>query len=142
MKVILALVVVAVVAGFGVSWAKEKADSVIHHAIDTGLPAKLEAKTWAPLDHGKRMRADRVRFDRGRLVTVRCHETLGGYSIHVDHAFAFERTTTRIKAHCPGRSLRASLADATRVDVDAHDNGQELTFKDKNGDPVATLVSR
>ena len=76
MKVILALVVVAVVAGFGVSWAKEKADSVIHHAIDTGLPAKLEAKTWAPLDHGKRMRADRVRFDRGRLVTVRCHETL------------------------------------------------------------------
>jgi hypothetical protein len=142
MKVILALAVVAVVAGLGVSWAKEKADSVIHHAIDTGLPAKVEAKAWAPLDHGKRIRADRVRFDDGHLMTVRCHGTLGGYSIHIDHAFAFEKDATPIRAHCPGRSLRASLADATRVDVDAHGKGQELTFRDKDGDTVATFVSR
>lgn len=141
MKVILALVVVAVVAGFGVQWAKNKADSVIHHAIDTALPAKVQAKAWTAVRHGKRIRADRVRFDGGQVMAVRCHAALGSYSIHIDHGFAFQKATTSMTAHCPCRSLRAPLTHATRVDVDAHGKGQELTFTNKHGDTVATFVS-
>jgi hypothetical protein len=141
LKVILVLAVVAVVAGLGVKWAKDKATSVIHHAIDTALPAKVEGKAWTPLSHGTPLRADRVRFGGGDLTTVRCHAALGSYSIHIDHAFAFQKAAAPIRPHCPGRSLQASLVDATRVDVEAHGRGHRLTFTDKHGDTVATLVA-
>jgi hypothetical protein len=37
--------------------------------------------------------------------------------------------------------LRAALGHAVRVDVEAHGKGHEMTFTDKSGDTVATLVS-
>ncbi len=140
-KVIVVLAVVAVVGGLGVKWAKDKAASVIHHTIDTTLPAKVADQRWTPLSHGKPVRADRVEFSAGRLTTMRCHTTLGTYSIHVDHAFHLQKTATPIRSGCPGRSLRRALGHAVRVDVEAHGQGHELTFADKNGDDVATLVS-
>ncbi|MGA8248969.1 MAG: hypothetical protein WB797_18830 [Nocardioides sp.] len=140
-KVIVVLAVVAVVGGLGVKWAKDKAESVIHHTIDTALPAKVADKPWIPLSHGRRVRADRVEFSAGHLTTKRCHVALGSYSIHVDHAFHLQRTTTPIPSRCPGRSLRAALGHAVRVDVEAHGKGSELTFTNKKGRTVATLVS-
>lgn len=142
MKVILALVVVAVVAGLGVSWAKGKADSVIHHAIDTGLPAKVGAHPWAPVGHGKAVRAERVLFSGGTLTTVRCHAALGTYTVHIDHGFAFQETTTPIKAGCPGRQLRQALSHATRVSVDGQGQIDTLTFTNTKGHTIATLQGR
>lgn len=140
-KVIVVLAVVAVVSGLGVKWAKDKAESVIHHTIDTALPAKVADKPWTPLSHGRRLRADRVEFSAGQLTTARCHTSLGTYSIHVDHAFHLQGTTAPIAPRCPGRSLRTALGHAVRVDVEAHGTGHELTFTNKKGDTVATLVS-
>ncbi len=140
-KVIVVLAVVAVVGGLGVKWAKDKAESVIHHTIDTALPAKVADHPWTPLSHGKPVRGGRVEFSAGRLTTARCHRTLGTYSIHVDHAFHLQKTTVRIPAGCPGRSLRTALGHAVRVDVEAHGQRSRLTFTDKSGDTVATLVS-
>jgi len=43
MKVIIGLVVVAVLAGLATNWARRKGEDILHHAIDTALPAKVEA---------------------------------------------------------------------------------------------------
>lgn len=142
MKVILALVVVAVVAGLGVRWAKDQAGDVIHRAIDTGLPGEVDAHPWTPVKHGKPARAERVRFEGGTLTTVRCHVPLGTYSVHIDHAFAFQRSSTPIKHGCPGRQLRSALSHASRVSVDADGAVQEMTFTDDDHHTVAALRGR
>jgi hypothetical protein len=143
MKVILALVVVAVVAGFGVSWAKDKAESVIHHAVDTALPSKVEGHPWAPLHDGKPVRDARVRFEDGTLASVRCHAALGTYSVRIDHAFSFARAaTTPVRPGCPGGRLARTLRHATRVDVSTDGTVDTITFTNAKHDTVATLQGR
>lgn len=104
MKVIIALVVVAVLAGFATNWARNKGEELVHRAVDTSLPGKVEAHPWAPLSHGRPVRADRVAFHDRTVTTRRCHATLGTYSVRVDHGFSFTASSQRPRAGCPGAS--------------------------------------
>jgi len=140
MKVIIGLVVVAVPAGLATNWAKRKGEEFRHHAIDTGLPAKVEAHRWTPLEHGRPQRADRVSFQSGSLTTARCRATLGSYTVSVDHGFSF-RSAGHVKAGCPGSKLRAELGKATRVDVEMHGRTARLVFTDDDH-TVAKLTGK
>lgn len=142
MKVLLALAVVAVVAGFGVHWAKDKATSAIHHAVDTALPEKVSEHPWAPVSHGKTVGTARVVFSSGTLSTVRCHAALGTYTVHIDHAFSFRRAAVPVKVGCPGNQLAAALRRATRVDVTTEGTVDTMTFTNKKGRTLATLRAR
>jgi hypothetical protein len=142
MKVLLTLVVIAVVAGLGVHWAKDKATSAIHHAVDPTLPADVEAHPWAPVSHGRPVRAARVTFDDGAVTTIRCQGALGTYSLRIDHHFSFAASPTHVKAGCPGSQLAAALTGATRADVESHGARERLVFSDSDGHGVATLVGR
>jgi hypothetical protein len=142
MKVLLALAVLAVVAGLGVHWARDKATSAIHHAIDTALPEKVAAHPWAPVNHGKPVGSGRVVFSSGTLSTVRCHAALGTYTVHIDHAFWFRKSATPVRAGCPGRRLSAVLRHATRVDVTTEGRVDTMTFTNKNDHTLATLRSQ
>jgi hypothetical protein len=128
MKVIIALAVVAVLAGLGTNWARHRGEDLLHRAVDTSLPGKVEAHPWSPLSHGTPRRADRVTFLNGVVSTTRCQTVLGHYSVRVDHDFSFDRAETRVRPGCPGRKLQAELAKATRVDVEAHGGSERLVF--------------
>jgi hypothetical protein len=141
-KVVVALAVVALLAAFATRWVRDKADTALHKAFDTALPEKVEAHAWAPLSHGKPVGTARVRFEDGRLTTVRCHATLGTYSVHIDHGFSFERATTPPRTGCPGRQLRTALAHATHVEVDSQGTVETLAFTDDKDHTVATLRAR
>jgi hypothetical protein len=137
-KVIIGLVVVAVLAGLATNWAKRTGEDLIHHAIDTALPAKVEAHPWTPVQHGRPHRADRVSFRSGSLTTARCHATLGSYTLGVNHGFSF-RPTGHVRTGCPGSRLRAELGKATRVDVETHGKTDRLVFTDDDDHTVAKL---
>jgi hypothetical protein len=138
MRTLFAMLVIAVVAGLGVGWARNHAGSVIHSVIDTSLPNKVEG-TWTPLRSGHPVRSARVRFEDGEVVSVRCHATLGTYAVHVDHHFFFTKGEGRVRSGCPGRHIRTALAHATRVDIDSHGN---LVFTDAEGHSVTTLKTQ
>jgi hypothetical protein len=135
MRSLFAMLVIAVVAGLGVSWARNHADSVIHRVIDTSLPGKVEG-TWAPVSHGRVVRRARVQFARGEVTSARCHATLGTYRVHIDHHFFFPKAAGRVRPGCPDRRLRTELARATRVDVGSDGT---LVFSDGGAHPVTTL---
>lgn len=128
MKVIIGLMVVAVLAALGTNWARHRGEDLLHHALDTSLPGKLEAHPWAPMTHGTPRHADRVTFQNGVVTTARCRTVLGHYSLQVDHGFSFERVVTRVRPGCPGRKLQSELARATRVDIEPHGGSQRLVF--------------
>lgn len=135
MRTLVALLVIAVVAGLGVSWARQHADSVIHRVIDTSLPGKVEG-TWVPVTHGRPVRDARVQFAGGHVTSVRCHATLGTFIVHVDHHFFFARAAGNLRPACRGRQLRTELERATRVDVDARGN---LVLSDAGQHSATTL---
>lgn len=139
LKVIAVIAVIAVVGGYGVHWAKDKASSTLHHAIDTSLPQKLQAQAWAPVSHGKPVRTAKVSFAGGQVTSVHCHTTLGTYTAEITHHFAFQRSASPIKAGCPGATLRTELTQATRVDVTTQGKREKLTFTDDQDQVVATL---
>jgi hypothetical protein len=135
MRTLFALLVIAVVAGLGVSWARTHAGSMIHRVIDTSLPGKVEG-TWVPVSHGRPVRSARVQLAGGEATSVRCHATLGTYGVHVDHHFFFTKSAGPVRPGCRDRQLRTELARATRVDVDAQGN---LVLSDGGRHPVTTL---
>jgi hypothetical protein len=135
MRTLFALLVIAVVAGLGVGWARNHAGSAIHSVIDTSLPSKVEG-TWTPLRNGHPGRIGRVRLAGGEVTSVRCHMTLGTYAVYVDHHFFFTKAAGRVPPRCPGRLLRAALSRATRVDLDSDGN---LVFRDADHHSVTTL---
>jgi hypothetical protein len=139
LKVLVVLGLAAVVLGVGVHYGKDRVESAISDRIDTGLPGKVQAHAWAPVSHGKPVAAQRITFDGDRVTSVRCHATLGSYSLHIDHQFSFRPATGRIKAGCPGRSLRAALRHATDAKVETHGKAQRLVFTDHDDHVVATL---
>jgi hypothetical protein len=141
MKVIIGVIVVAVLAALATNWAKGKGEDILHHAIDTALPGKVEAHPWTPLQHGRPQRADRVSFQSGSLTTARCHATLGSYTVHVDHGFSFQ-SAGHVKAGCPGSKLRTELGKATRVDVETHGKTERLVFTDDDDHTVAKLQGK
>lgn len=142
MKIILGLAVIAVLAALATNWARDKGETLLHHTFDAALPGKVDGHVWTPVEHGHGVPADKVRFIDGQVTTVRCHGSLGTFSVRVDHGFSFTPTNTRIRKGCPGRSLRSSLETATRVDVDEHGTRLRLRFSDADHDNLATLTSR
>ena len=141
-KVLIVLVVGAVLLGGGVKYARDHVVSAIHDAVDPGLPEHVGAHAWAPVSHGKALAHDRVRFDNGDVVTIRCHANLGTFVVHIDHSFGFQPSTTPVKVGCPGRVLQKSLADASRVSIEAHGVREHLTFTDDQDHVVARLEGR
>lgn len=142
LKVVVVLAVIAVVGGFATHWAKDKASSALHHAIDTSLPDKVSAHPWAPLSHGAAVDSARVRFADGQVTTVRCHASLGTYVTSINHDFSFHAASTPVQAGCPGRQLAAALRHASRVDVSTTGGVDTLTFTNKSDHTVATLRGR
>lgn len=141
MKVIIGLAVVAVLAALGTNWLRHKGEDLLHSSFDSALPSKVEAHPWTPVEHGRPQRADRVSFAGGSVTSVRCSATLGGYSVHVDHAFSFTKAPGPLRPGCPGRKLQARLAKATRVDVEDHGKSQRLVFTEDDH-TVARLQGR
>jgi hypothetical protein len=138
LKVLVVMVVAAVVLGVGVRYGKDRVESAIHHGIDTGLPGKVQAHAWAPVSHGKPVKAQRIVFD-GDRVTTRCHAALGSYSLHIDHTFSFEPVTSKLEAGCPGRAMQKALRHATGAEVETHGDAERLVFTNQHGHVVATL---
>lgn len=141
-KVLVVMALAAVVLGMGVHYGRDRVVSAIHQRIDTGLPDEVEAHPWSPVAHGKPGRPDRVRFSAGTVTTLRCHASLGSYSLHIDHGFTFQPAPTPVKAGCPGRALRTALTQATWAGVEDHDKSQHLVLTDGHGHTVATLRGR
>lgn len=135
MRTLFALLVIAVVAGLGVGWARTHADSLIHHVIDTSLPGKVEG-TWVPVAHGRPVRSARLQLADGEVTSVRCHTTLGTFGVHVDHHFFFTRAAGHVRPGCRDRQLLVAFARATRVDVDAKG---DLVLSDGGRHPATTL---
>ena len=140
-KVVVVMAVMATVGGLAVHWAKDETTAAIHRTVDTSLPAKVSAHPWAPLSHGKPARRARLVFADGTVTTMRCRVVLGTYSVHIDHAFSFQKGTAPIKAGCPGLKLRRALAHARRVTIDDPDTTEQMTLTDDQGHPVSTLLA-
>jgi hypothetical protein len=138
-KVVVVMAVMATVGGLAVHWAKDETSAAIHRTVDTSLPTTVSAHPWAPLSHGKPAERARVVFADGTVTTVHCHVALGTYSVHIDHAFSFQKGTAPIKAGCPGLELRKALAHAGRVAIDDQDSTERMTLTDDRGHLVATL---
>jgi len=141
-KVIVVMAVMATVGGLAVHWAKEQTTAAIHRVVDTSLPEKVSAHSWAPVSHGRAVASARVRFEGGRVTSVRCHAALGTYTASINHGFSFAKSTTPAKPGCPGRRLAASLRRAVTVDVSTAGRVDTLTFTDQHGRPVAVLQGR
>jgi hypothetical protein len=138
-KVVVVMAVMATVGGLAVHWAKDETTAAIHRTVDTSLPGKVSAHPWAPLSHGKPAERASVVFSDGSVTTVRCRVTLGTYSVHIDHAFSFQKDTAPIKRGCPGLKLRRALVHASRVTVDDEDTAERMTLTNDQGHPVATF---
>jgi hypothetical protein len=139
LKVLLVMILAAAVLGIGVHLGKDRIEAAIHQGIDPGLPTKVEEHVWAPVSHGRPDARQRFRFATGQVTTKRCHVVLGTYSLHIDHQFRFEPTGGRIKAGCPGRTLRTSLAKADRAKVVDHGQRSRLVLTDSDDQVVLTL---
>ncbi|MGC4108997.1 MAG: hypothetical protein QM747_00880 [Nocardioides sp.] len=142
LKVLVVVAVIAVVGGLATHWVKDKAISEIHRTVDTSLPGKVSGHPWAPLSHDKAVKSAKVRFVDGSIRTVRCHETLGTYSANITHDFTFTKTTSPLKAGCPGRQLALALMAASRYDVTTQGRVDTLTITGSAGKTVATLRGR
>jgi hypothetical protein len=99
----------------------------------------VQAHAWAPVRHGKPVRAQRIVFFANEVTTKRCHVALGTYSLHIDHRFSFEPVAGRIKAGCPGRTMQKALQHATGATVETHGDAQRLVFTNQHDHVVATL---
>jgi hypothetical protein len=139
LKVLVVLGLAAVVLGVGVHYGKDRVESAISDRIDTGLPGKVQAHAWAPVSHGKPVAAQRITFDGDQVTSVRCHATLGSYSLHIDHQFSFQPASAKVKAGCPGRALRTALRAATGAKIESHGKAERLVFTDSDDHVVATL---
>jgi hypothetical protein len=139
LKVLVVMALAAVLLGIGVHYGKDRVESAISHRIDPGLPGKVQAHAWAPVSHGRPLAAERIVFFGNEVTTKRCHASLGTYSLHIDHHFAFQPGAGPVKAGCPGRALRAALRHATKAEVEAHGKAERLVFTNRHDDVVVTL---
>jgi hypothetical protein len=141
-KVFGAIAVAVVVLGLGVRFAREYVSSTLHHVVDLSLPTVVSQHTWWASGLGHARGAVRVRFDGGHISTVRCHSSVGDYTLDVTHEFAFTSASQPVSAHCPGVGLRHAFARASRVDLDTHGRDQQLTFRNASGTTVLVLQGR
>jgi len=142
MKVLVGIAVVAVLAALATNWLRHRGETYLHHQFDTALPSQVEAHPWAPVRHGRSVPANRVTFQDGELTATRCHVALGGYSVLINHRFAFQRASVPIKAGCPGRTLQSALAHATHVEIESRGKVERLVFTDDHDRTVAQLQGR
>jgi len=142
LKVVAALAVGAILAGLGVHYARERLKSAVDHAVDTSLPTVVAEHPWDPVRHGRARRAEQVTFSGGAVSTMRCHTTLGTYSVSITHSFTFSPTTQPVPAHCPGRTVRRAMGLATEVRRTTSGHRQTLTLTDPQGSTVLVLVGR
>jgi hypothetical protein len=141
---VMVVVLIALVfggAGWAFRYARDHAETVVHRAIDTQLPQRVQEHPWAPVVHGKAVRRDAIVFGAGTVETVRCHVTLGGYGLTVVHGFTFTASATRIPRGCPGALMRRELARATRA-ADATDGSRTTLTLTDSGTTVLTLRGR
>jgi hypothetical protein len=141
---LLVIVVVLIVLVFGagglaVRFVRDEADKALHNAVDTKLPQRVEENPWAPVVHGRAQRGDRIRFDSGTVVTVRCHVALGTYGISIVHGFSFQPGTTPIPHGCPGVLVRRAFGNATKVSESQDSPHPLLTFENASGNTVLRL---
>jgi hypothetical protein len=139
--VMAAVVLVLVFGGGGLAYqfVKDHADKAIHEAVDTSLPEVVKANPWAPVLHGRPAPRDALRFDSGSVSTVRCHVSLGRYTVSILHGFSFHKGTARIPHGCPGALVRTKLGHAIRVSRSQDGSTTVLTFTDKGHGTVLTL---
>lgn len=138
---VMVVVLVALVfggAGWGMRYVRDHAENVVHQAIDTQLPQRVQEHPWAPVVHGKAVRRDAIAFGAGTVETVRCHVTLGSYGLTVVHGFTFTASATRIPRGCAGALMRRELARATRA-ADATDGSRTTLTLTDSGKAVLTL---
>lgn len=138
---VMVVVLIALVfggAGLAYRFVRDRADTLVHRAVDTQLPERVKTHPWAPVEHGRATRRDAIAFDSGTVDTVRCHVALGTYSISIVHGFSFAASTTKIPRGCPGALLRRELTRATRV-TDATDGKKTTLTLTDSGHTVLEL---
>jgi hypothetical protein len=144
MLVMVAVVMALVFGGGGVAFrfVHDRADNLVHQVVDTQLPTRVQEHPWTPLVHGRPARSSTIRFDAGKLDTVRCRLELGTYGLSIVHGFTFQPSTTRIRPGCPGSAIRRSLSKATKVRSKTDGEHELLTFVNDKGRTVLTLRGR
>jgi len=144
MLVMVAVVLALAFGGAGVAYrfVHDRADSLIHQAVDTQLPSRVQEHAWTPVVHSRPVQGSAIRFGAGEIDTVRCHLVLGSYSLSIVHAFSFQRSLSRIGPGCPGSMVRRALSRATKVRSDTSGSHEVLTFVTDTGHTVLTLRSR
>lgn len=125
-------------AGYAYRYVRDRASQVVHQAVDTQLPQRVQTHPWAPVAHGRAVRRDAIVFDGGTVETVRCHVTLGGYGLDIVHRFTFVASATPIPRGCPGALLRRELARASRASDATAGTRTTLTLTG-SGSAVLTL---
>lgn len=125
-------------AGLAYRYIRDRADTLVHEAIDTQLPQRVQTHPWAPVLRGRAVRRDAISFGAGTVDTVRCHLALGGYGLSVVHQFTFTPSATRIPRGCPGARIRRELARATRAS-DSTDGSRTTLVLTGGGHTVLTL---
>jgi hypothetical protein len=126
-------------AGLAFRFVHDRADQLIHQAVDTKLPDRVKEQPWSPVLHGRAQRRDTIRFDSGTVVTVRCHIALGTYALSIIHGFSFQPSTTKIPGGCPGALVRRAFGNATKVSESQDSPHPLLTFENASGNTVLTL---
>lgn len=129
-------------AGLGTRYLHAHAGSLVHHIADTQLPTRVKEHSWVPLVNGRPVAANAVRFRAGTVSTVRCHTTLGAYSLTIVYGFTFRRSVSTIRNGCPGALVRRALGRASKVRSDTGGAREVLTFLDDHGHSVLTLRAR
>lgn len=126
--------------GTAVRLVKDHASALGFH-LDTQLPDTLTTGTWLPVTHQRTTPGTAVAFADGTLSSVRCHQPLGTYSVHVDGGFGFQQNAVPIRSGCPGAVVRRDLAHATQVTASKDGKRTTLTFQSSKDHDVLVLRS-
>jgi hypothetical protein len=124
--------------GTAVRLVKDHASALGFH-LDTKLPDTLTTGTWLPVAHHRTTSGTAVAFADGTLSSVRCHQPLGTYTVHVDGGFGFQQSPLPVRPGCPGAAVRRELTHATQVTASKDGRRTTLRFQDDHDHDVLVL---
>ena len=125
-------------AGYAIHYVKDHAADVVHRAIDTRLPERVQEHPWAPVVHGRPVRRDAIVFGAG--ASTRSGVTSHWAAMACRSCTASRSLPRRRGSHADALvcCIRKELARATRAS-DAADGTTTMLTLTEGGDTVLTL---
>ena len=136
LKVVVALTVTFVGMGLIVRGVHAHVGTLLHSGIDLSLSQDVGKHPWTPVLGGRAVTGQGLRFGAGTVHSAACRTDLGTYTVHIDHAFAFSRSSTGCAA---ARHVERALSHATKASVTTVSGHQVLTL---SSDQRTVLVLR